>query len=357
LTSSSRSWQIEVVRWLALITISSLGCTPLGDISLDDGFGNREVLDFGPAVPGVVRTKSAYLHSQHGEELVLTISVTNPAFEVSFPPEGDRVPANGTHELIVSYRPTPGFVGVEEGSFTVTTNRRELSATMKLSGKPTEVDCTMPAIIDFGEVFRGDTARLELPIKNASNSDTAAFITRPTNPFFSVEGDDGFALSAGETREVTLEFKPTRVDDFSGSMKVQRHRELCEPQTILLTGKGKAASFSWAPTLLDFGDVPMGSTGHATVTFSNLEFVPVTLAAVSTREGGSGSASFTVSTQSLVLPAASRNAAGESVPGVVSLQVEFTPTTSGARAAVLMANTDASYMPSVTISLRGTGTP
>ncbi len=341
---------------VALVLVSSLGCAPLGDIFLDDGFGNREVLDFGPAVPGLVSKKRAYLHSQHGEELVLKVSVSNPAFEVSFPPEGDRVPANGTHELIVSYRPTAGFVGVEEGSFTVTTNRRELSATMKLSGKPTEVDCTVPAIIDFGEVFRGDTARVELPIKNASSFDTVALITPPMSPFFTLDGEDGFSLAAGETRTVTIEFTPSRVDDFSASMKVQRHRELCEPQTILLTGKGKAATFSWAPAMLDFGDVPVGTTGQTTVTFSNLEFVPVTLGSLATLEGTSNAA-FSVASPSLVIPADTRNAAGEIVPGSVSLRVEFAPTVSGARAAQLTANTDASYMPSVAINLRGTGTP
>jgi hypothetical protein len=188
--------------------------------------------------------------------------------------------------------------------------------------------------------------------------DTVALITGPTGPFFRLDGEDGFALAAGESRTLTIEFTPSRVDNFSASMKVQRHRELCEPQTILLTGKGKAAFYSWAPAGLDFGDVPLGTTARATVTFSNFEFIHLTLGQLGTRDGSVTSGAFTVTRPSLPLPAATRNSAGEVVPGTASLEVEFTPTATGPRAGQLTANiSDSGEQPNMSLNLRGTGTP
>lgn len=332
--------------FLVAMVLASIGCTPVGEI-----FFESDSIEFGPAVPGLVWKKSAYLRSRHAEMLTLSASVTNPAFEISFA-EGPELPPMTTREVIVSYRPTSA--DRDEGSVTITTNISALSATMKVSGAPTEVDCTVPPTIDFGAVTEGESAHFQLPLKNASRFETTVVLAGPINPAFTIEGGS-FQLGAGETRVVNVSFTASEARNFMGTMGVRRHQQLCDEQPILLLGTGVTARLSWSPATLDFGDVQVGSTLRMTVTFTNVEFVPVTLSAISIRDA-SMTSMFGALTSSLVIPAARRNEMGELVPGEASLSVEFTPTTTGPRAAILTANTDSPTQPTISVSLRGSGT-
>lgn len=338
--------------FLAAWVLFSMACTPLGELSLE-----QSRIEFGPAVPGIVWKKRTFVHSEHGELLILAARSSNPVFEVSFP-EGVSLPARGSQELEVSYRPTPLIAEREEGTITLSTNVKELSATLEVVGFPTEVECSVPAIVDFGTVSRGDTARLTLQLENESNYRANAVVTGTANPFFSV-APESVSLGAGETHAVIISFTPNNDALYMGTFGVRRHQQLCNEQLITLVGKGAVGTFSWAPATLDFGDVPVGTTARLTLTFTNLDFFPLTLGRLATREGTTASGLFSApGGPSLVLPAATRNAAGELVPGVASLEVTFSPTATGPRAGQLEASViGSSLQPWMSVNLRGAGVP
>lgn len=337
--------------FLAAWVLFSMACTPLGELSLE-----QSRIDFGPAVPGIVWKKRTFVHSEHGEALVLQARSSNPVFEVSFP-EGASLPARGSQELEVSYRPTPLIAEREEGTITLSTNVKELSATLEVVGFPTEVDCSVPATIDFGTVSRGDTARLTLQLENASNYRANALVTDASNSFFAVEGAGAISLGAGEVHSVPITFSPSNDGPYSSTIGVRRHQQLCNEQSITLVGTGVVGTFSWAPAILDFGDVPVGTTARLTLTFTNLDFFPLTLGGLAAREGSNPSGIFGAPA-SLVLPAATRNAAGEIVPGVASIELTFTPTAAGPQAGQLVASvSDSPIQSTMSVNLRGVGVP
>ena len=284
---------------------------------------------------------------------MLSATATNPAFEISLP---DGIVPKGPSDFAVTYRPASELMERELGSFTITTDVPGLTATFTVSGQPTNVDCTMPQVIDFGGVQLTTPNRLELMVENATRFETTAFVDGPTPVTFTA-GETFFHLDPGERHAVAIFFNPADPGEYRGSVGVKRHQTLCDEQRVTLIGTGVATPITWDSPVLNFDDVAIGATATRTVTFSNHLSGPVTLTSLAAREGSTGPSTFSVSVSSLALPPAHRNEAGEMVPGISSIEVSFTPTAAGPRGAQLTASAPFITQPTVGVNLRGTGTP
>jgi hypothetical protein len=288
----------------------------------------------------------------------LRATVANPAFRARLV-EGPDLPPGMMREVEVTYVPTAGITGREEGSLVVTSDWPALSATLPVSGFPTEVDCAVPFRIDFGIVAKGDSSRVSIAINNASRYDANAALSLFSS-HFAIEGPASFRLAPGETRAVPLTFSPTEIGDLGGTLGIRRHEELCRDELATLSGRSVVALLSSTPTSVDFGDVMVGTTRRITIELSNVKLAPLTLESFEMREGSGVSSVFgaPATTTPLVVPQAETNASGELIPGKVSLEVTFAPTAPSPHAGQFcMTVSGAPKQPVLCIDVSGVGTP
>lgn len=179
--------------------------------------------------------------------------------------------------------------------------------------------------LPFGDVPVGLPQVATVTVANASGlAVDVAVVGSPEAPFGVADpGTCTLSLADGASCTVTVMFQPAALGASAGSLAFTMNGE---PATVELSGNGVAPAVtitdSIAPgddAVLAFGNTVLaGSTGSATVTFTNADQVPVTLAV----------------TESLAAPFALRDAAScdgvTLAPGeLCTLAVDFSPATDG----------------------------
>jgi hypothetical protein len=133
--------------------------------------------------------------------------------------------------------------------------------------------------------------------------------------------------------------------------------EHSDPQTVC---GGQA--LSWQPVSLDFGSVPPGQAATLEVTFFNPNLRSVQLSGLTAQAGGAASSVFRVVAAApgdvtrLAVPAGQRDGGtGPIVPGSAKVTVQFQPMATGTQLATLVASTDLSSQPMLSVPLSGRG--
>ncbi len=120
--------------------------------------------------------------------------------------------------------------------------------------------------LDFGEVEVNTSSEKTLTISNIGNqSFDASSIILPSN-VYTVDWDAG-TISTGGSKEVTVIFRPTSVENYDGIVSVN-HTVAGGTNTIPITGSGVTSIISVSGRL-DFGEVEVGSSSEITFTISN----------------------------------------------------------------------------------------
>src|SRR5205085_2953321 len=156
----------------------------------------------------------------------------------------------------------------------------------------------------------------------------------------------GAHLNPGDTATFTLRFTPTATGSRTAVLTLNDPADHLHP-TVALAGTGTEASVSISPASLDFGAQMLGTAGNSqTVLLQNTGDAPLSVGSVTL--AGANPADFTIIADGW---------SGERLlPGqVATLNLRFTPTAAGARAAVLTVSDDAAGSPQ-TVALAGTGT-
>ncbi len=298
----------------------------------------------------------------------------SPVFSIGFTQEV-IVGSGESVEFDIHYTP-PVVEGVpqvvHETLLTMTSGDTEVgkeNASITLKGIAISGDCELPATIDFGAVARGDSYTLDYEFVNPRPLETRAYLgaveSQQGEGIFVVSPDSPkgeFLLAAMRSKTAKFTFKPTEARDYVATVRMRR-AEGCPEKPVRLLGIGVASVLTWTPPTVDFGYAPPGTTVDGQVTFSNLSLRPVRLTTVSTREGSSASNVFkVVETDSadlttLVVPAGVRDAAAPLgiAAGTAVAKLTFRPTVLGPRAGQLVAVTELTSQPMVSVNLRGVG--
>jgi sugar lactone lactonase YvrE len=200
-----------------------------------------------------------------------------------------------------------------------------------------------PASLAFGTVIDKETKTLNLTVTNSTGSFTISpAITGSAFTILATGNTCATAIAAGKTCNLPVEFAPTAVESYTGTLTLVAAAGTASP-TVALTGTG-STNITVTPTAIAFTTITHGSNETTNLTLKNLGAAALTL---STAFSGSGAADYTISTTGNTC--GTSLAAGDSC----TLPVKFAPAAAETYDATLTITTNGGTDP--TITLTGTG--
>jgi hypothetical protein len=247
-------------------------------------------------------------------------------------------------QFTVSFSPTA--TGVRTGQLTL--NSSGGTQYMYLTGTGTAANnvTVSPTSIGFGTELLGTTSYDQIVTITNIGSQIVTFTSvavggaDPSD--FLVDNLCGSTLAVGASCSVQVSFHPTKPGARAASLNIS-DSAVNSPQSVTLSGTGNALFVS--NTLLDFGDVNVGSSSSEPLELRNLGPKPISI--IQVKIGGRNPSSFSQT-----------NTCGASIPagGSCKFTVKFTPQTQGLLGAALDITTNGSGTNAITaISLSGRG--
>jgi len=142
----------------------------------------------------------------------------------------------------------------------------------------TKLDCK-PDTLWFGMVEVGQTKTLSTTLVNTTSASiTISKISKGTNQFRAGGLTAPFAIGAGRSKVLKIDFKPAAKGPWSGTLTLYTKTF---STTIYLHGTGVKGWLKASPTSLSFGNVPMGSSKAASITLTNIMGVGVVISKAS----------------------------------------------------------------------------
>ena len=116
---------------------------------------------------------------------------------------------------------------------------------------------------DFGSILIGEFADWTFTISNVGGGDLTVESAAVSGAYFSGDGEDGFVIPAGESRDVTVTFAPEEAGDFNGEVTITSDDPNNAEIILGLMGVGEpipAPDIVADPDAIDFGVVvlPLG---------------------------------------------------------------------------------------------------
>lgn len=125
--------------------------------------------------------------------------------------------------------------------------------------------------IDFGTVLINDTGVETFTVTNIGNQTLDVLNISSSEPEF-LAGPTNFALTPGQSQEVTVEFSPLENITYDAILTVFSNDPINGEATVELSGNAIYPIFSVTPTHLDFGLVNLGETINDTIRVENVGF-------------------------------------------------------------------------------------
>jgi hypothetical protein len=251
---------------------------------------------------------------------------------------------NGDCQFTVSFSPTA--TGVRTGQLTL--NSSGGTQYMYLTGTGTAANnvTVSPASIGFGTELLGTTSyQQSVTIANIGSqivTFTSVVVGGADPSDFLVNDLCGSTLAVGASCSVQISFHPTKPGARAASLNIT-DSAVTSPQSVALSGTGNALFVS--NTLLDFGDVNVGSSSSEPLELRNLGPKPISI--IQVKIGGRNPGSFSQT-----------NNCEASIPAGSSCKftVKFTPQTQGLLDAGLDITTNGAGTNATTaVSLSGHG--
>jgi len=231
------------------------------------------------------------------------------------------------------------------GTLSVTDNASGSPQTVTLSGSGiAPAAALLPASLTFASQLVGTTSAAQTVTLSNTGSAALNIGSIATAGDYTQTNNCGGSLDAGTSCSINVIFKPTNTGARAGTLSVTDNAS-GSPQKAALTGTGVIAAVNLAPTSLNFGKIPVGTTSTPmTVTLSN-----------------TGTGTLLISSMALTGPnpadyAQTNNCGGSVDPGAnCTITITFTPGTTGNRNATL-AITDSAPKSPQNVPLTGSGT-
>ncbi len=135
---------------------------------------------------------------------------------------------------------------------------------------------------DFGTVTVGESKTVSLIVSNTGDSPMTITKSKPpTNARFTVLDalDEATVIPAGESRTLRISFTPTAAGTVTDAWTLNAG-DGSGAHAVTVTGTGVVPGHLTAPATTAIGDVVLGETGSATVTFGNDGELPLTVTGV-----------------------------------------------------------------------------
>jgi Cep192 domain 4/HYDIN/CFA65/VesB-like, Ig-like domain/Protein of unknown function (DUF1573) len=300
-------------------------------------------VSFGTVTDGTGSTQAIALKNTGNANLVVSSeSVTGTGFSVVNFTAQTLAPGSSMNFNAVFAPTTPGAVS---GSISVFTN---------LPGSPTAISLTgtganpamsiTPSSVSFGSVVDGTNNSQTITVKNTGTVNLVVSSQSVTGAGFSVTGFTARTVTPNNSMSFNAVFAPATAGSVTGSISLGTNVP-GSPTAIGLSGTGTAATLSLGanPTTLSFGSVNVGSNSSLGVTLKNNGNSNITISGISGATGGFGTSG--VSAGTILTPNQS-----------ATLNVIFTPTTSGAASATIAINSNSTTTPSISVSGTGAAT-
>jgi hypothetical protein len=221
---------------------------------------------------------------------------------------GQSVPVN------VSFSPTATGLTNEQGIVTSNASNPKLHVQVAGSGITSNNFVASPATVLFGQVAVGQSSAVPVVLTNGRSGSVKITNYQSTGTGFSVSGPTlPITLSAGQSTTLNLTYAPLSAGTSVGSVFISGPN-----LNVPLTGTGTtstAGQLTINPSLVNFGDITVGTTGIQPITMS------AATASVTVSSDASSSSQFVLDGASFpfTIPA------GQSV----SFNVAFTPSGTG----------------------------
>ena len=222
----------------------------------------------------------------------------------------------------------PSGEGTRTAVLSITAN---VSATVTLSGNGTAPHVSLSTTsVPFGDQ-NVDSASSPVTIKLTNTGTASLSVSRVdligSNPGDFVVGSltTPFVVAPGAAVNLTATFKPTALGSRSAQISVVTNAS-DSPHLIALSGTGTGVPPQISPTSILFSDRLVGTTsGASTVSINNPHSTPISVSNVELVGTNPGDFAFSPATTSFIVPA----------QGSASIAVTFSPSATGARAAIL----------------------
>ncbi len=220
-------------------------------------------------------TASSTAHVVASKAVTITAISTVAPFSVTPPTLPVVLSAGQALDIPVTFNPTT--LGQNTQSLTLAVTGGSFS--LSLTGQGTfQGIAPNPALIDFGTVPTGVKNTLTTDITNyASSAETITGVTAPTGDFSSSSLPSvGQIIAPGASITVPVTYAPSSAGTVAGSLVVQTADSTA---TVTLAGAGETgvAHMTLAPTQLDFGNVPLGSSKTLSFVVSDTGNIPMTI--------------------------------------------------------------------------------
>jgi hypothetical protein len=298
-----------------------------------------------------------------GDSVTRTVTVTNSGCQIpgqafNFTAalgltSGSGFAITGVQGNVVTLVFAPGIAtvtGQQTGTLIITSNGASNSpVSIPLTGNavnpPQAVLRLQPNNINFGDVPVNTTATQSVIISNAGNAPlviSTPVIQAGANQGYAVTVPPRLTLGPNEQTTFQVSFTPNAPGAANGVVLIASN---VPAQNVTLLGNGVAPSASLVTTSVDFGLVPTGQPAPArTVTISNTGTAPLNINSMSISGGAANG--FSLGTQAPLTIAAGT---------IGTVNVNFTPTSPGAKSDTLVMNTNDTKNPTLRVSLTGSG--
>ncbi len=256
---------------------------------------------------------------------------------------GGSLNAGTSCSINVTFKPTA--TGTRTGTLSVTDNASGSPQTVALVGSGIAPAAALsPASLTFANQLVGTTSAAQSVTLSNPGSAPLNISQIATAGDYTQTNNCGASLDAGTSCTINVSFKPTNTGTRSGTLSVSDNVS-GSPQKAALTGTGVIPAVNLAPTSLNFGQIPVGTTSTPmTVILSN-----------------TGTGTLLISSMALTGPnpadyAQTNNCGGSVAPGAsCTITITLTPGATGNRNATLAITDNAPKSPQ-NVPLTGSGT-
>ncbi|HUB07222.1 MAG TPA: choice-of-anchor D domain-containing protein, partial [Myxococcales bacterium] len=241
----------------------------------DDGKGVGQNLDFGNVPIGKAKSLKLSLQNTGGGQLNLgsvTIGGANGSdfqFTSNLP---KAVTAGQTVTGTVQFVPSAG--GEETATVSIVTDSSETpTVTVQMQGNGEDIEvCVSPTPVDFGNVQVQGTPKVQsVTVTNCGKSQvdlTWGTMEGPQAGDFAPTGETSATLQVGGAQTIQIAYSPAATGPSTADLPYGVCQG-CPSQQIDLTGVGVDGQLVFAPSPVNFGSVPAGSSVTQTLTATN----------------------------------------------------------------------------------------
>lgn len=234
--------------------------------------------NFGEILPNSSAQDTLTIHNSTKSIAALTGSVSNSTAEFEITDGSFDIAPGDSHKVAIAF--TPDSEGAKADTLEIVHNALNLSSpvAVPLAGKSAATIIAMrmdTSVVDFGNVFVGESKSKTLTIINSANStENLTGVISENSGNFDVTGSS-FDIAPGDTHEMTVTFVPGSMGSKSALMEIVHNAtNLASPLETPLQGEGVTEiaaiiEMTFDTTLVDLGEARIDSTVTDTLTIYN----------------------------------------------------------------------------------------